>query len=104
MRTEQPWKIDVKDDGDVLIVSPSGEVDVTTSPELLAAFAQDANGHRALVCDITNITFMDSTGVSALLSLVTREPNRFALTGSSPAVDRLLDLCCIADQFRRIDR
>lgn len=103
MRTE-PWKIDVKDDGDVLIVSPSGEVDLSTTPQLLAAFAHDANGHRALICDITNITFLDSTGVRALLSLRTREPKRFALTGSSAAVDRVLDLCCIADQFRRIDR
>jgi anti-sigma B factor antagonist len=102
MRAEQPWKIDVKDDGDVLIVSPSGEVDLTTTPELLVAFAHDANGHRALICDITNITFIDSTGVRALLTLLHHEPKRFALSGSSAAVDRVLDLCCIADQFPRI--
>jgi len=75
-------------------VSASGEVDLDTSPELLAAFAHDSNGHRALICDITNITFVDSTGVRALLNLRTHEPKRFALTGSSAAVDRVLDLCC----------
>jgi anti-anti-sigma factor len=104
MREELPWKIDVKDDGDVLIVSPSGEVDLNTSPELLAAFARDSNGHRALVCDTSDITFMDSTGVQALLSLLTREPNRFALSGSSAAVEKLLALCCLTDRFPRVDR
>jgi anti-sigma B factor antagonist len=104
MLEEQPWKVDVKDDGEVLIVSPSGEVDLTTSPELVAAFAHPANGHRDLICDITDITFMDSTGVRALLELLSREPYRFALSGSSAAVDQVLDLCCVADRFRRVDR
>jgi anti-anti-sigma factor len=103
MREEPTWKIDVTEDRDMLIVSPSGEVDLHTSPELIAAFAQ-TNGHRDLVCDITGITFMDSTGVRALLSLLSRDPDRFALAGSSAAVDQLLALCCVADRFRRIDR
>jgi anti-anti-sigma factor len=101
---EQLWRIDVKDDGEVLIVAPSGEVDVTTSPELVAAFAHTGHGHRDLICDITDITFMDSTGVRALLELLSREPDRFALSGSSAAVDHVLDLCCVADRFRRVDR
>ena len=104
MLEEQPWKIDVKDDGQVLIISPSGEVDLSTSPELVAAFAHRTNGHRDLVCDITDVTFMDSAGVRALLELVRREPDRFALSGSSAAVEKLLDLCCVADRFRRVDR
>jgi anti-anti-sigma factor len=104
MLEERPWKIDVKDDGKVLIIAPSGEVDLSTSPELVAAFAHSTNGHRDLVCDITDITFMDSTGVRALLDLASREPNRFALSGSNAAVDKLLDLCCVADRFRRVDR
>ena len=104
MREEQLWKIDVKDDGEVLIISPSGEVDLSTSPKLVAAFDHSANGHRDLICDITNITFIDSTGMRALLELASGEPDRFALSGSSAAVEQLLDLCCVADRFRRVDR
>jgi anti-anti-sigma factor len=104
MLEERPWKLDVMDDGDCLIVAPSGEVDLATSGAILAAFGTGANGHQDLVCDITDITFMDSSGVRALLELLRREPDRFALAGSSATVDEVLNLCCVADQFRRVER
>lgn len=100
MLEEELWKIDVRDDGDVLTIAPVGELDLSTSGQLLDAFAC-ANGHSALVCDITGLTFIDSTGIQALLELQREEPGRFALSGTSPCVEKLLELTAIAGVFRR---
>jgi hypothetical protein len=63
---EELWTIDVTDDGNVLIVASSGELDITTSVELTDAFAC-ANGHTELVCDISGPTFIDSSGICVSL-------------------------------------
>jgi len=97
---QELWRIDVRDDGDVLIVAPSGELDITTSVELLDAFAR-TNGHTALVCDISGLTFIDSSGIQAFLALRRDEPDRFTLAGTSPCVEKLLELTGTAAMFRR---
>ena len=102
MLEEQPWTIDVRDDGNTLTVRASGELDISTSGELVDAFTRSVNGHRALVCDITDVTFIDSTGVQALLGLLRREPGRFALAGESRPVERLLELTGTARHFPRV--
>ena len=66
-----------------------------------AAFA-DTNGHTALVCDITGLTFIDSTGIQALLELQRDEPDRFALAGTSPCVERLLEMTATTGAFQRV--
>jgi anti-anti-sigma factor len=102
MLREQLFSIDVKDDAHVLIVAPIGELDLTTSPQLVEAFASRRDGHRALICDVTGVTFMDSTGIQALIWLADAEPQRFALAGTSQPVERLLDLTSTADRFQRV--
>ena len=92
--------IDVTDDGNVLVVAPAGELDLTTSPQLVEAFASKAE-HTVLVCDVARVTFIDSTGIQALLALQRDEPDRFALAGTSACVERLLELTGTAKLFRR---
>ncbi len=70
-----------------VVVSASGEVDVATSPELLAALEEAAKQASKLVIDLSGVTFMDSTGLGVVvqakrafdaddaLRLVVREPN-----------------------------
>jgi anti-anti-sigma factor len=83
-----------------LSVSPSGELDLSTSPELIGAFGK-ADGQRRLVCDLSAVTFIDSSGIRALIELGQREPERFALAGASEPVERLLELTGVAGWFRR---
>src|SRR5690349_1457432 len=97
---EELWRIDVKDDGDIRTVVATGELDMSTSIQLTEAFSE-ANGHGALVCDVTGLTFIDSAGVQALLALQRNEPTRFALSGTSPCVERVLNLAGVAQMFRR---
>jgi anti-sigma B factor antagonist len=53
---------------DVAVVSPQGEIDLLTAQqlesEIFAALGSDAG---ALVVDLSGVTFMDSSGISALL-------------------------------------
>ena len=54
---------------DTHLVAPSGEVDVVTAPKLgrrLLSLLEE--GKRALVVDLSNITFIDSAGVAVLLN------------------------------------
>lgn len=98
---DEPWRIDVSDDGDVLTVAASGELDISTSVDLIEAFAA-VDRHSALVCDLNGVTFIDSTGIQALFALQADQPERFALGATSPTVERLLALTGLTEAFRRV--
>ena len=100
MLREPTWDIDVDDDGHTLAVRPYGELDLSTSPELVSAFGK-ASGQTRLLCDLSGVTFIDSCGIRALIELGQREPERFALSGASEPVERLLELTGVAGWFRR---
>lgn len=58
---------------EVHVISPSGEVDMLTAPQLgrrLLSLAEE--GKTALVVDLSRVTFMDSTGISVLLDALRR--------------------------------
>ena len=99
-----PWHIDVYDDGSTLYVTPEGELDVYTAPGLAEAFARLRSGHRALILEVSELTFIDSTGLKVLTSIQRDEPERFMLAGSSPALERVLELTDLTSLFKRLDR
>lgn len=51
------------------LVAVTGEVDIATSPQLRAALAARPKAGGLLVLDLTRVTFMDSSGLSVVLSL-----------------------------------
>jgi anti-sigma B factor antagonist len=58
---------------DVHVVSPTGEVDMLTAPQLgrrLLSLADE--GKTGLVVDLSRVTFMDSTGIGVLLDALRR--------------------------------
>ena len=90
--------IDIYELNGFAVVAVAGELDVYTVPNLRAAFDEIvAHGaDRSVVVDMTQVSFMDSTGIGALVSgrrrlaegaqlrLVSTQPNvtkLFALTG-----------------------
>ncbi len=81
--------------------TPSGELDVATVPtlerELDALTALD--GDLVLVVDLTELTFMDSTGLHLLLRLNERFPERLRVINGSSSVERLLDLSGAREQL-----
>ncbi|MHB8146284.1 MAG: STAS domain-containing protein [Vulcanimicrobiaceae bacterium] len=62
--------IDIKteNDGDALVYSLRGSLDLATSPSVRAALTQAAaNGKHEIVVDLTQVEFLDSTGLGALI-------------------------------------
>jgi anti-anti-sigma factor len=73
-----------------------GEVDVASSPHL----RQLAALHGSLVLDLHGVTFIDSTGVAALVRLRYRcrhDECTFAIEAASEAVERVLQLVDLHD-------
>lgn len=54
--------------GDRLVVQVTGEVDVSTAPRLRDELSQAiADGHHELVVDLSDVSFLDSTGLGVLV-------------------------------------
>ena len=78
------------------VVHVKGEIHVSTVKEF-AQRLDDAMGHdaRAIVLDLTEVEFIDSTGLSVLLNglrSVTLRGGRLALAISNPTVLRLFEI------------
>ncbi len=62
------FEIDVQTREGYHIVTPRGEVDLATSPRLKAALDRlVVAGHVRLVVDLREVSFLDSTGLGALI-------------------------------------
>jgi anti-sigma B factor antagonist len=54
-------------DGAAIVVA-DGEIDLETSPDLARALEGALDGRRRVVVDLQAVSFMDSTGISLLLT------------------------------------
>ena len=91
---------------DVLVIT--GDVDLATAPELVSAADAwtSANLNGPMRLDLTGVTFLDSTGISALLEIrraAASAGTGVAVVGRSPIVDRVFTLAGIDDLFARDD-
>jgi anti-sigma B factor antagonist len=86
---------EIRADGDHRLVL-AGELDIASTPILEATIAGLCeNGRSAIVLDLSKVTFMDSTGLRAVLAadkLCQGYGHRFSLTGATGAVQRLFEL------------
>ena len=64
---QPPFEIQVSFTPDALIVSVTGEVDMGTAPRLAEAFEGASARTRLVVVDLTDVSFVDSSGLNALL-------------------------------------
>jgi len=83
--------------GDTVVVTPFGELDRDTAPQLrtvLAAAVGEAGSGRVDV-ELRHVTFMDSSGVGALLAghrLAQSAGTKLHVRGPSAAVRAVLDI------------
>src|SRR5205807_699327 len=70
------WNINVIDDGTTLLVMPAGELDIHTAPDLTAALERCTDEHRVVIVDVSDLTFVDSTGLKVLVSARNRARDR----------------------------
>ena len=72
-----------------------GELDIATAPELVEILRRMRRQRHAVVLDLAEITFMDSTGLTTLMDAhLAAEGNgwSFEIRRASPAVRRVFDL------------
>lgn len=83
-------------DGDVTILVLPAEIDVTNADEVREQLLSAANqGASVLVADMSQTTFCDSSGITALVRAFRRaneSGTKFRLVTTSPAVLRVLEI------------
>jgi anti-anti-sigma factor len=92
------FSISHSEEGGVGTIVISGELDMETSPRLHRALA-DFGAMDRLIIDTTNLAFIDSTGLRALLKCRSKVgSDRFELV-AGPATIRLLEIAGMRNVF-----
>lgn len=90
--------------GPVDAITLSGKLDASNGPRIREALKEHvADGRPFLVIDLSDVSFVDSTGLSALVSAfkVSREhAGEVALSGLQPPVRTLVELTRLHHVFR----
>jgi anti-anti-sigma factor len=81
--------------GDRVIVTVSGEVDMSTAPAMIDAAVRD--GADAATLDLRAVTFFDSAAIHALIQLAERYGSGLTVIASSQ-VRRVLEISGLATQ------
>ena len=86
-------QIEVRKTGDITVVVPSGDVDLTASPTLRAELRKVHDGRPPkIVVDLSGVPYMDSSGVATLVeAMQLARKNRTSLV-----------LCCLTDRVKSI--
>jgi anti-anti-sigma factor len=93
--------VDRRTDGGVEIVAVSGEIDIASAPRLITGL-NDAVGscETPVIVDLTNVGFMDSTGLALLLNAhrrLSRRRKGFAVVCADGPVRRVFTITDMVD-------
>ena len=98
--------IDVRDEGGTAVLLLAGELDLASSPELTErAEAALADG-KAVVLDLSELSFIDSTGLGAIAGIdrnAKTAGTTMSLVPGSPGVQRVFDVSGTTDAFTWIE-
>jgi anti-anti-sigma factor len=87
-----------------VVVAPHGDVDLTSSHALRAAVDRLIDGGAtALVLDLSEVEFIDSTALGVLVSFHHRLGERLIIAAAQPAVLRLLEITNFISVLRLTD-
>jgi anti-anti-sigma factor len=94
-------------EGDVHTIRLEGELDVATAGRIEAELERaEASDVRSIVLDLSDLTFMDSTGVRLLLSANARsraDSNRLSIVRGPASVQRVFELSGVDSTLPFID-
>ncbi len=95
-------KVRLERAGRVHRLIPTGELDIATTPILERAFEAVHQGDAAMiVVDLTELSFMDSTGIGLLIRMnaTCEEADRLRIVNGSLAVVKALDITGVRRQL-----
>ncbi|MBV8990428.1 MAG: STAS domain-containing protein [Solirubrobacterales bacterium] len=105
---QSPFRVEVRSDERATVLAVSGELDLASSPslesELELVFAADNSD--LVILDLSELEFMDSTGLSVLVRAHQRAQESghgFAVIKGGPQVQRLLSLTGVSDRMQFAD-
>jgi anti-sigma B factor antagonist len=97
------FEIAVSRTGRRAVLALSGEFDLSVEPEVTATLERVvATPESIVVLDLRALTFIDSTGIRALIEAQRRCATAHCalyLVSGPPEVRRVLTLCCIEERF-----
>jgi anti-sigma B factor antagonist len=85
--------IDSRDEENTTIISLDGDLDVSSSPQVKETLSHLLEqGRKRIVVDMSRVSYMDSSGLSAIVATHQSLRNRgtIALVGCKPNVERVL--------------
>jgi anti-anti-sigma factor len=90
------------------VVRVEGELDLATAPELASALEALDSGTGPVIVDLTEVGFVDSSGLSTLLQARQRLAGasgapELRLVVTRPSILRVLDVTGLADVFAVFD-
>ncbi len=90
--------------GGVPIVRVVGEIDLATAPQLGDQLAELPSDSGTVIVDLSEVTFLDSTGLSVLVANWKRfsngeEKGDLRLVVNRPAIQRVLEVTGLAQVF-----
>jgi anti-sigma B factor antagonist len=94
-------------DQDVLTVGVVGEVDMSTAPRLLEILDAVSEASRLVVVDLTEVSFLDSSGLNVLVKAQRRlAPRGIALrvvVPSDHALRRVFEIARLEEQLQIVE-
>jgi anti-sigma B factor antagonist len=97
------FKVSIDEHADAYsVVAVRGEVDLHTAPKVEYAIERGSEGVSAVVVDMGEIAFMDSTALSTLMrarEILEKRGVSLRLTTPSKAVERIFNVTGFGDYF-----
>lgn len=101
------FRVEMRTEGQATVAAVTGELDLASSPELEQRLEQFyASDSELLVIDLRGLEFMDSTGLSVIVSAHQKlidAGRRLIIVRGPQQVQRLLDLTGVAERLELVD-
>jgi anti-anti-sigma factor len=98
------FTVDVRREGEVVVVAPKGEIDLSTVERLRAAIEEQERDQ--LLLDLRDVDFLDSSGLTLILELHRRAEENgasFVLGRGPEPVQRIFAMTGLAHRLRFAD-
>jgi len=99
---EDDVNCEIRDEHGTAVVSLVGDVDLESSPKVRAALLDCVGTRRAVLVEMSGVSYIDSSGVASLVEafqLARKSKTRFALAAPSDAARRVLELARLDKVF-----
>ena len=94
--TEAGLRVEVLIEGDHVVVALGDEIDMSNADLLPAMVASVVNGDASVLIDLSRVTFLDSSGLRAILAceaLLAREGTTLRVVNPTDQSRRIFEIC-----------